>query len=222
MNWFVKLYAWACERLYEEFAITYDVVSWLVSIGQWSAWRRVALRYLPDTADSGPLRVLEIGFGTGELLLELAKRRISAVGLERSAPMHKIAAAKLSQRGLSLPRVRALAQAIPLSDQTFDAILSTFPAPYILDAQTLQECVRLLRKPEPATNLPGGRLIIVGLWVRGDNSLWHKVMPFFYGQPDPAWLHQIEQRVSAAGFVVTRSEQKVGAIKIGVIVAERR
>ena len=222
MNWFVKLYAWVCERLYEEFAITYDAVSWLVSMGQWSAWRRVALRYLPDTGDTGPLRVLEIGFGTGELLLELAKRRISAVGLERSAPMHKIAAAKLSQRGLSLPRVHALAQAIPLRDQTFDAILSTFPAPYILDAQTLQECVRLLRKPEPATNLPGGRLIIVGLWVRGDNLLWHKVMPFFYGQPDAAWLHQIEQRVSTAGFVVTHSEQKVGAVKIGIIVAERR
>ena len=222
MNWFVKLYAWACERLYEEFAVTYDAVSWLVSMGQWSAWRRVALRYLPDTGDTGPLRVLEIGFGTGELLLELAKRRISAVGLERSAPMHKIAAAKLSQRGLSLPRVRALAQAIPLRDQTFDVILSTFPAPYILDAQTLQECVRILRKPEPATNLPGGRLIIVGLWVRGDNSLWHKVMPFFYGQPNAAWLHQIEQRVSTAGFVVTHSEQKVGAVKIGIIIAERR
>lgn len=222
MNWFVKFYAWACERLYEEFAITYDAVSWLVSLGQWSAWRQVALRYLPDTGDAGPLRVLEIGFGTGELLLELAKRQISAVGLERSAPMHKIAAAKLSQRGLSLPRVRALAQAIPLRDQTFDAILSTFPAPYILDAKTLQECVRLLRKPEPATNLPGGRLIIVGLWVRGDNSLWHKVMPFFYGQPDEAWLHQIEQRVSTAGFVVTHSEQKVGTVKIGVIIAERR
>ena len=222
MNWFVKLYAWVCERLYEEFAITYDAVSWLVSMGQWSAWRRVALRYLPDTGDTGPLRVLEIGFGTGELLLELAKRQISAVGLERSAPMHKIAAAKLSQRGLSLPRVRALAQAIPLRDQTFDVILSTFPAPYILDAQTLQECVRILRKPEPATNLPGGRLIIVGLWVRGDNLLWHKVMPFFYGQPDAAWLHQIEQRVSTAGFVVTHSEQKVGAVKIGIIIAERR
>jgi len=222
MNWFVKLYAWACERLYEEFAITYDVVSWLVSLGQWSAWRRIALNDLPDATATTRLRVLELGFGTGELLLELAKRPINAVGLELSAPMHQITAAKLRQHGLVLPRVRAQAQAIPLRDQTFDAILSTFPAPYILDSQTLQECVRLLRRPEPAINLAGGRLIIVGLWVRWANPRWHRLMPFFYSQPNTTLLHQIEQRVSAAGFAVTLNEQTVGAVKIGVVVAERR
>src|SRR5512142_496063 len=97
-TWYVRLYAWACRRLYNEFAWSYDAVSWLVSAGHWSAWRRLALEY----ATGGP--VLEVGFGTGELLSELARRRLPAWGVDPSPAMQRITAGKLRRRGLRLPR----------------------------------------------------------------------------------------------------------------------
>ena len=60
------LYGWATHRLYNEFAWTYDAVSWSVSRGRWDDWRKEALAHVQGT------HVLEIGFGTGVLLLEIA------------------------------------------------------------------------------------------------------------------------------------------------------
>lgn len=53
------------QRLYHEFAWAYDGVSRLVSGGEWRSWQRAVLPYI----QSSP--VLEIGFGTGYLLLDL-------------------------------------------------------------------------------------------------------------------------------------------------------
>lgn len=58
---FTQGYYWLAERLYNELAWAYDPVSWLVSLGQWDVWRKGALDYLTGK------RILEIGFGTGEL-----------------------------------------------------------------------------------------------------------------------------------------------------------
>ncbi len=219
MNRLTKLYAWACERLYYEFAGSYDRVSWLVSLGRWAAWRRVALDYLP-TVIARP-RVLEIGFGTGELLLEMARRGINMMGLELSPAMHKITATKLRQHGLAVPQVRALAQAMPLADASFDVILSTFPAPYMLDPATLRECARLLRDPTPDQPGSGGQLVIVGLWVSLNNSRLGKLAPLFYGAPNEAVTNQIGQKLMQAGFSSRMIEHKIGLVSVGIIVGER-
>ncbi len=219
MDWFTRFYAWACERLYYEFAWSYDWVSWLVSLGAWSGWRRVALNYVQD-ASNVTSRVLELGFGTGELLLELAQRDIQVCGLELSPAMHKITAAKLRKRGLKAPCVRALAQGMPFTDGSFDNIIATFPAPYILQAATLQECARLLRPPQLATGLRGGRLIIVGLWVAAESRNWRRYFPLFYGVPSEALLKMIEQRFTAAGLAVTITEQHTGSGRLSVVIGE--
>jgi len=233
-SWLTKLYAWACERLYTEFAGSYDQVSWLVSLGRWSNWRRAALNYLPPpVAESGvageinpALRVLEIGFGTGELLLEMARQGIQATGLELSPAMHKVTATKLHQQGLHVPRVRAVAQTMPLATASFDAIISTFPASYILDPATLQECARLLRKPQPARhlsgNLPGGRLVIVGLWVEIEQAFLRQIVPFFYGTPSPAFVSLCESRLTTAGLKPTFTHYRTGPVAVSVVVAERQ
>lgn len=219
MNWFTQFYAWACERLYYEFAWSYDWVSWLVSLGAWSGWRRVALDYVQDASHTTPL-VLELGFGTGELLLDMAQRNIQVYGLELSPAMHKITAAKLRKRRLKVHCVRALAQAMPFADESFDNIIATFPAPYILQANTLHECARLLRKPQPAAGLQGGRLIIVGLWVAAEDGNWRRYIPFFYGTPSGALLRHIQQRFAAAGLKVTLTEQRTRSGRLGVVIGE--
>ncbi|MCE7985100.1 MAG: class I SAM-dependent methyltransferase [Caldilinea sp. CFX5] len=211
--WIKQLYAWACERLYAELAGSYNLVSWLVSFGQWDRWRRLALDHLYGG------RVLELGFGTGELLPHLATRTMLTVGLDLSPAMHKQASRKLTNIGLSLPLVQAQAQAMPFMDRAFDTIVATFPAPYIFEPSTLAECARILAPP---SSVGAGRLVIVGLWVTTTAPAWERLLPLFYGRPAGPVLDRISARLTSAGFVPTLSECTVDLFKVGIIVAERR
>lgn len=211
--WLRRLYGWACERLYAELAGSYDWVSWLISFGHWDRWRALALDYLRGD------RVLEIGFGTGALLPRLARQTALTVGLELSSAMHQQTARKLTHQSLCLPRVQARAQAMPFADGTFDTVVATFPAPYILHPTTLQECARLLAPPTPAH--PGGRLVIVGLWVALREGNWQRRIPLFYGQPSPEAQQRLVQLLRTAGLRATLTERTVGFAQVGVVVAER-
>ena len=51
--------------LYHQLAFTYDAVAWLVSLGQWPAWRRLALQFVQP----GP--ILELAYGTGGLFVDM-------------------------------------------------------------------------------------------------------------------------------------------------------
>lgn len=220
--WLRHLYAWACARLYAELAWSYNLVSWLVSLGWWDRWRAVALLYV-----QGP-RVLEIGFGTGELLPRLAARMPLPFGLELSPAMHRQARRKLRQLGLSVPLVQARAQAMPFADHSFDTLVATFPAPYILEPTTLAECARLLALPATTAtctvtgNSPQrGRLVIVGLWVDFAQSHWTRWIPLFYGRPNTAAIARLLSIFTTAGFSPTILDCPVGPFRVGVVVAER-
>jgi ubiquinone/menaquinone biosynthesis C-methylase UbiE len=202
-----SLYLWACERLYHELAPGYDVISRLVSVGAWPAWRRSVLPHI-----IGP-RLLEIGFGTGELLAELAELpSIQVSGLELSPQMQAVTARRLAYGTGFVPRVQASASTMPLAAGCFDTIVSTFPAPYILDAATLSECARVLHQ--------GGRLVIAGLWVRVHDARLRRALPIFYADPPGASLDQIAQRVEGAGFRVGWRYELVGWAEIPVLIGE--
>lgn len=204
------LYLWACERLYHELAGVYDPISRLVSAGAWPSWRRTALAHL-----HGP-QVLELGFGTGELLAELGAERFADVwqvtGLELSPAMQAVAARRLAQGGQSPARVQAPAQQMPFAAGSFDSIVATFPAPYILQAETLAECARVLR--------PGGRLVVAGLWVRLGNERLRRLAPFFYADPPASSIAALADRVVEGGFAVSWHTQASGWAEVPVLVAE--
>ncbi len=190
-SWVARLYLWASYRLYDEFAWAYDAVSWLVSFGQWSAWRRMALAHV----EGG--RVLEMGFGTGVLLREMAQRGWCVYGLEPSSAMHRVTARKLARaQTMRVPRVRATAQHMPFGDGCFDAVVATFPALYILDPATLFEVARVLMGP-------GGRFIIAGLFVETDYAILRRLAPFFFGRPSRDFLAIYRRMAAEAGFTLT-------------------
>ena len=100
-SWITRLYLWACQRLYYEFAWSYDLVSWLVSAGRWDTWRCAALAYLRvegSTQQDMDYRVLEIGFGTGELLVTMAQHGFTIYGLELSHVMQRVTQGKITRR----------------------------------------------------------------------------------------------------------------------------
>jgi ubiquinone/menaquinone biosynthesis C-methylase UbiE len=211
-RWIGRLTLWATYRLYNEFAPLYDLAAWLVSAGRWGEWRRLALDYV-----SGPV-VLEVGFGTGALLAELAQRGIRAIGLEISPAMQKVTARKLRRLGISAPRLRGAVQSLPFADGCVDTVLSTFPAEYIADPEALREMQRVLRRPRDATD-PGGRLVIVGLAVyRSGAPLPARLQA---GSPDPA-LDRFCERLSDAGLAPVLISRFAGAVRVPVLVAERR
>ncbi len=210
-SWIAHLYLWATYRLYNEFAWAYDAVSWVVSFGQWSAWRRLALVYVEGS------RVLEVGFGTGTLLTEMARCGWCVYGLEPSPAMHRMTARKLkhARMGVDIPRIRATAQGMPFEDGCFDTVVATFPAPYILDPVTLHEVARVL-------TYPGGRFVIAGLFVETDYAILQRLAPFFFGSPSRDFLTIYERMAAEAGFTLSmmRPESSTRGFRSPVFILE--
>lgn len=152
--------------LYNELAFGYDLVAWLVSFGQWSAWRRTVTLFLKE----GP--ILELAHGTGGLLAELNGAGRTSVGLDISAAMGRLARRRLMRRGLPLRLVRARAQALPFPDAAFANVIATFPTDFILELETLVEAHRVLQ--------PDGRLVVVVMGVLRGPKLLRNVLDWAY------------------------------------------
>ncbi|RLT40482.1 MAG: class I SAM-dependent methyltransferase [Chloroflexi bacterium] len=200
------LYTFFYRQLYTRLAWAYDGVSWLVSLGRWDGWRRVALGFVSG-AD-----VLEVGFGTGELLSEMASRGMAVTGLEPSAAMQRITARKLGVRGQDVPRVQGFAQALPFADATFDTVLSTFPAGFATDPATHAEFARILR--------PGGWLVIVDVALCSDNPLLRLLYSIAF-PPKPGATAKFRQALDGSGLRIAGRIVGQGAVRVVVTLGEK-
>jgi ubiquinone/menaquinone biosynthesis C-methylase UbiE len=178
--------------------------------------RKWALDYLVGT------RVLEIGFGTGELLLEMARRKVQAYGLECSAAMHRLTTTKIHRHGARVPRVRGVAQQIPFADNSFDTIITTFPAGYIFDPASWREVARLLRKPTASTEVGGGRLVVVGICVSSTGKPKPPGVQFLFGLPMEDLLVHFKQLAQSVNLDVQVVMRKHGMLDIPIIIAEKQ
>ena len=77
-QWLIKF---GFHLLYYQFAWSYELVAWLVSFGQWTAWRRLALQFM----QSGP--TLELAFGTGVFFIDMVEAGYKPVGIDLSPYM---------------------------------------------------------------------------------------------------------------------------------------
>ncbi|MGE5603902.1 MAG: class I SAM-dependent methyltransferase [Nitrososphaerales archaeon] len=203
---FFHVYGWATLRLYDELAWAYDPISRFVSAGRWDAWRRFALDYVTGS------RVLELGFGTGELLLALRRQGHAAIGLDLSRPMHRVLGRKIASQGIPVPRLLARAEQLPLRSGWFDTVVSTFPAGYILGAATLKEVRRVLA--------PGGRLVIAGLIVQIPHSPRYPLSVVPGGAWPRLWAY-FQGVAGEAGLVCTVTWRQDGRARVPVIVCTR-
>ena len=170
--------------LYDWLAWLYDGVDWFTG-NTAHRLRRRALAYLPPAGS----RVLEVGFGSGRLHLELAARYAMA-GLDLAPGMARLARRRLDARGLRSCVCVGNVYALPWLDGYFDAVLATFAFSAFPDAErALDEMVRVTRRPEqrpesvegPAEGWPGGRVIIVDAGEASDGNLAARLL---------AWLWQ--------------------------------
>lgn len=200
--------------LYNEFAWTYDLVSRVVSLGQWHTWQQTALPYL----NVGPgARVLELAHGTGELQADLHNRAMFAVGVDLSPNMGRVARRKLVRRGLPARLTRANAAWLPFASQSFDAVASTFPTDFILRPAVLREANRVL--------IPGGRLVIVFNGILTLKTAPAQALEWLYhvtGQRGP-WPGDPSQAFHEAGFEAeVRTEELPRSVVLLVVATKTR
>jgi ubiquinone/menaquinone biosynthesis C-methylase UbiE len=184
--------------LYYELAWSYDLVAWLVSMGQWRAWGRAALPYVVGQ------RVLEIGHGPGHLLRALHEAGYAAVGLDLSPQMGRLAR---KRTGGAVPLLRGRVQELPLATAVFHTVLATFPTEYVVDPATLAEVKRVLGE--------NGRFLIIPAAQLSGQGLPQRFIAWLYtitgqqanqpAEPSPdnhaVWQPYLD-RFTAAGFRV--------------------
>jgi SAM-dependent methyltransferase len=192
-SWWWRLVRLGFQLLYRQMAWSYDLVSWLASLGQWRAWQRAALPHVHGK------RVLELAHGPGHLLHDLARAGYDVTGLDLSPQMGRLARRRLLGAGLAVPLVRGRGEQLPFARASFDTVVSTFPTPFILAEETLQALQRVLR--------PGGRVVIVPQAILSGRTLPARLINWLYlitGQrndgaagssinaPPPAWLARVQ------------------------------
>jgi ubiquinone/menaquinone biosynthesis C-methylase UbiE len=147
--------------LYHPFAFAYDLVAAVVSFGHWKDWILEVVPFIKGT------RTLEIGHGPGHLHRFLLRRSLTAVAMDESASMSRLARRRLSSASgksvsphstphfayAQINLTRGLAQELPFRDGAFETVIATFPAEYISDPRTLTEVKRCLSD--------GGRFVVL-------------------------------------------------------------
>lgn len=92
-------------------------------------------RHCPTSA-----RLIDLGCGTGRLLLTLAAQGCSVLGVDLSAPMLQVAAAKARQAGLSVLLLQAnLTQLECLADRSFDCAACLFSTLGMIRGQAMRQ-----------------------------------------------------------------------------------
>jgi ubiquinone/menaquinone biosynthesis C-methylase UbiE len=145
------------DPVYDKLAWLYDAVDWFTG----NTTHRLRLRawsYLPPKGS----RVLEVGFGSGRLHLELAER-YELSGLDRAFGMARLTRHRLTSRDLGSGLCVGSAYDLPWPDDHFHTVISTFAFSAFSDAErALDEMVRVTQ--------PGGKVIIVDAGEAADGN----------------------------------------------------
>jgi ubiquinone/menaquinone biosynthesis C-methylase UbiE len=204
-----RLIRFGFRLLYNEFAFTYDLVAWCVSLGKWPAWGRTSLRHLQGR------RILELAHGPGHLLIALAQSGFQPVGIDLSPRMSRQTVRRLHRAGVSVPLVQCCAQALPFRSACFDSAVATFPTEYIVDPATLREAARVTSD--------AGRLVIVAAAKLGGSGPLPKLIDALYrvtGQSDPLPRGD-ESAFGQTGWRVRTLEEHIGNSTVFLAIGEK-
>jgi len=186
-----RLYFGVNRLLYSRWPQAFDPLAHFLTLGRFGAWRRSALDHL----EGG--RILEIGHGTGALLLDIARSGKHPIGLEISPAMQRVAQRRMRSAGVRVPCVVGDARALPFREGTFDTIVATFPTEYASIPSVLLGFRRLL--PGSANGMNTGRIVLVGVCIESDFPPMRALLTRVFG-PIDARLAAFTRALARAGF----------------------
>ena len=202
--------------LYNQLAFTYDWVSWAVSIGQWREWQRQVIPRIVGW------RVLEVAHGTGNLQIDLAAAGYDPVAFDLSPAMRRIAKRKLARRKLFPPFVRGQAQALPFAAGSFTSIVSTFPAEFIADPNTVREFWRVLEDGGRVVFVPAATILPGHLADRLARWLFQITDQSIAPLPDGSgWPPQLLQTYRTAGFHIVIESAPLPRSLVWIVIADK-
>ncbi len=148
------------QRMFAAVPPRYDLINRVITWGMDERWRRAAAR---ECLAAKPKRVLDIGCGTGDLIINIArmaKEDVELVGLDYSPPMLAKAAAKARRitPGRKIIFIEGDVASLPFPDGHFDCVGISFAFRNLtyknpVAQPHLAEVFRVLS--------PGGRYVIV-------------------------------------------------------------
>lgn len=143
-------------KMFDKISPTYDIVNRFMTFGLDRLWRKKMALFLPKKEQ---LTLLDCATGTADQLLSFmrhCKNISSAIGIDLSQEMLRIASKKIQKSGLSscISLQEASLLDLPFADGYFDCVSISFGIRNVEDVQkALQECFRVLK--------PLGRLLIL-------------------------------------------------------------
>jgi len=148
-----------------------------------------------------PLRVADIGTGTGVLALELARQGLDVVGIDRSEAMLETARQKWANESPGAPGTIAFqagdAHALPLPDASVDAAFAHMVLHSLEDPErAVREMARIVR--------PGGRVVLVD-FLAHDHAWMEQELGLLWLGFAP---EQVMGWLSAAGLVDARLQRE--------------
>jgi ubiquinone/menaquinone biosynthesis C-methylase UbiE len=131
-------------------------------------------------------RLLEIGYGSGVFMPELAKRASELYGVDPH-PMPREVEAVLLQHGVKAKLMSGTAESLPYEDGFFDCAVSVSAIEYVEDIDlACRELIRVLR--------PGGSVVIA---TPGVSPIWDLALRLSTGE-NPAQYSNRRQRLLPA------------------------
>ena len=206
----------AARRYFEAHAATWD------SIRSLHAAEEEIERAIADLLSDRPIgALLDVGTGTGRMLELFAPKAESAIGIDRSSEMLRLARVKLEEAGISGASLRqGDMYALPLGDRCADSIILHQVLHYAQQpGAAIAEAARVLA--------PGGRLLVIDFAQHDRAELKEQDAHLRLGFADDA----MRDWFAAAGLELDRTERLGGgeltviiwrAVKAGVIQKERR
>ncbi len=172
------------QTLFDSLALRYDIFNRLTSMGMDKSWRRKVLHPLEPGS-----RVLDLGCGTGDLCLEVARKlRTSGqtVGLDFSAQMLGIAKRRYERMGMPanghFQLLQNSAEDLPLDQQPFDLVISGFVL------RNLYQNIDKILRGVYASLKDGGEIRFLDFteprsaWMRGVWRFYMSTFATFYGK----------------------------------------
>jgi ubiquinone/menaquinone biosynthesis C-methylase UbiE len=214
-RWLVRAYYWLADRFYHELAWLFDTATALLTLGRMSRWRQLALNYLPNS------RVLDIGCGSGDLLLELSTKAVSLFGLDISRGMQRVMTQKVRRREKDIHFILGSAERQPFVSNWFHAVVITFPTMFVFDRGLVEEVARILIPAHTKPSSNSGRWVIVGLCLCSDKPWIQKLLCTMYDSAPEKVVESFSNLAEEEGFRVETIMHETGFFKVPVIVAEK-